>query len=165
MTTSVSRRHPHLLLRRIFVFNYAFDDPSQQQQQQHHANNPKPHRPLKSFVVDPHSLVIFPPEGICEGGVSMIEVHLKEVMSNSAVSILQAVEDQMRACDDARLKNCLPALLPLCTLFDEVEEQLQQQKPVSIAMTVTGRPNRKLYRKRPSGRIHKWMGDLSMQVG
>lgn len=142
------------------MFNYAFDEPSLQ-----HVNSPKPHRPLKSFVVDPHSLVIFPPEGICEGGVSMIEVHLKEVMSNSAVSILQAFEDQMRACEDARLKNCLPALLPLSTLFDEVAEQLQQQKPVSIAMTVTGRPNRKLYRKRPSGRIHKWMGDLSMQVG
>ena len=70
--------------------------------------------------------------GICEGGVSMIEVHLKEVMSHASLHILLALDQQMKNCEEARMNNHLPAQLSLSTLFDEMEEQQQlQQKQTS----------------------------------
>lgn len=51
------RRHPSIILRRVFVFNYTFDV----------IPGSIPAAPPKSLSDDPNSMVIFPPEGICEG--------------------------------------------------------------------------------------------------
>lgn len=51
-----AKTQDHLVICRIFVFNYAFEI------------SPPPSRPS-----DPASLVIFPPDGECEGG-SMVRL-------------------------------------------------------------------------------------------
>lgn len=82
------RRNPFVVLRRIFVFNFSFDPV--------HGLNPE--SPI-GIANDPNSLIIFPPEGKCEGG-SMVEVHLHEVMSYAAVRIILSLEEQMKLCEN-----------------------------------------------------------------
>lgn len=87
------RKFPDAVTRNIFVFNFSF------------TNNSTPPR-CKSR--DPLALVIFPPEGECgerDTISSMIEIHLREVMSNAAVYILLSIEAQLLACESARLKK------------------------------------------------------------
>lgn len=54
-----SKRHPHLLLRRLFLFNYSFDD-----------------KEVLEVPVCPgleaDTLEVFPPDQACEGGSSMV---------------------------------------------------------------------------------------------
>jgi hypothetical protein len=89
-----TRRHPYIILKRIFVFNYPFDSTA-----------PPPSPPND----DPDSLNIFPPDGECEGG-NMIDVHLHEVMGNAGVKIICALEQQMLLCEEARASGALPAV-------------------------------------------------------
>ena len=140
-----SRRHPNIILRRIFVFNYFLDDPSQQK-----INRPAP----KTLSKDPSSVIVFPPEGNCsEGGVSMLDVHLQEVMSHASVKLIHSLEKQLNHCEEARLANNLPIYAQLTTQYDDLDES-----------DGAGSKNRKAIKKGLSGRIHKWMGDLCMQV-
>ena len=214
------RRHPNILLRRLFVFNYSFDDPR--------ANSMI--SPLKAGVKDPDSIIIFPPDGTCGGsggnsydessgefntannnsnnnnaplerGVSMVDVHLNEVMSHAALHIVLALEQQTRLCEEARVKNLLPDGLPMSTIFDEIEEQqlyggssnssggggytnrdstytpggkLGISAAINMNLNTSSRNNKNTtatassasvqYKRKPSGRIHKWMGDLAMQA-
>ena len=60
------RRHENVVLCRVFVFNNSFEIAS---------------TPLKGIKSDPESLVIFPPEGECEGG-SMVCSHSTSVLGN-----------------------------------------------------------------------------------
>ena len=135
----------------------------------------------------------------------MVDVHLNEVMSHAALGIILSLEQQMRTCEDARLRGVLPDGLPLCSIFDEIDEQQQnanQSNAVGnrdnnntyttrdsmvatgsgvnysssamggnkmLGMNSTNNISTKkqfipMYKKKPSGRIHKWMGDLAMQV-
>jgi len=178
------RRHPNILLKRIFVFNYTFDDPDA------HSNV----TPLLARIRDPSSLVIFPPDGACgeesnisgsggSGGGSisgggtvgngnndstkshnMVDIHLQEVMSHAALHIVLALEQQMKLCEESRLRNVLPEGLPMSTLFDEMEENAQNSANSSNKSLVSRKTTPNMYKKKPSGRIHKWMGDLCMQV-
>lgn len=101
-------------------------------------------------------MVVFPPDGECEGG-SMLAVHLNEVMANAAVRIIASLEQQMVLCEEARVKNALPAStsIPLCTFYDDLEERDANAAVKSKSKT---------YKKRPLGRVRKWMGDLSLQI-
>lgn len=153
------------------MFNYTFDDPLA------HRNV----TPLMARIRDPASLVIFPPDGTCgntnssddlqtklDQGVNMVDVHLNEVMSHAALHIVLALEQQMRVCDDARTRNLLPEGLPLCTIFDELDESNNNNTPREVANSSNASKSKKLasgmYKKKPSGRVHKWQGDLCMQV-
>ena len=171
------------------MFNYSFDDPM--------AHNMM--APLLAKVKDRSSLVIFPPDGQCgannsgSGGVdcsttgqehdqeavsvSMVDVHLKEGMSHAALHVVLALEQQMRMCEDARSRSALPEGLPLCCLFDEMEESGSSGAPTPrdfisgasnsstlMKSSSTRKPTQAQYKKKPSGRIHKWMGDLCMQA-
>lgn len=60
-----SRRHENVLLCRVFVFNYSFENSV----------------PLKGPSGDPNSLIIFPPEGECEGG-SMVRMTVLYLVSS-----------------------------------------------------------------------------------
>lgn len=163
------------MLRRLFVFNYSFDDPLAHSMV----------TPLMAKIRDPSSLVIFPPDGTCgntnssdeaerassqaaEQGVNMVDVHLNEVMSHAALHIVLALEQQMRLCDDARLRNILPEGLPLCTIFDDIDENSNGNTPRDAASSSNASKSKKsasgMYKKKPSGRIHKWQGDLCMQA-
>ena len=172
------------MLRRIFVFNYSFDDP------QAHSNV----APLYTRIKDPASLVIFPPDGTCgsnseaieyEDAVnnashSMVDVHLQEVMSHAALHIVLALESQVKVCEESRVKNLLPEGLPMSTLFDELDNEPSPREGLATSTTTSGgvlsnyaNSNKSLvsrkaaanmYKKKPSGRIHKWMGDLCMQA-
>lgn len=160
-----------------------------------------------AHIRDPASLVIFPPDGQCgttasdlsgdgnspvvrntvgevDRGVSMVDVHLTEVMSHAALQIVLTLEQQMRVCEESRVRSVLPEGLPMCTIYDDMDEGSGYNTPRdhtlhSTGVSGTGSSNsaslaksnstsRKqavgLYKKKPSGRIHKWMGDLSMQV-
>jgi hypothetical protein len=159
------RRYGHIALKRIFVFNYSFDIPLAL-------------KPLKS---DPDSLIIFPPEGPCEGG-SMIVVHFKEVMFHTAVKLIALFERIMEILEDARLRNILPTSeVTLTTVYDDRDDignpsYNNQNSNTGGALTgmqsssnltsssLTSSSMKKQFKKRPSGRIHKWMADLSMQV-
>jgi len=188
MLPNSTRRHPNILLRRIFVFNYSFDDP------QAHSNV----APLYTRIKDPASLVIFPPDGTCgsnnnnnsegieyEDAVnnashSMVDVHLQEVMSHAALHIVLALETQVKTCEESRVRNVLPEGLPMSTLFDELDNEPSPREGLTTNTTASGgvlsnyansnkslvsrkaAPN--MYKKKPSGRIHKWMGDLCMQA-
>ncbi len=172
------RRYPHILLKRFFVFNYNFDTPQQSLSSRSLMSTGK------GGNADPEALVIFPPEGDCEGG-SMIEVHFKEVMCHAAVKLIQALEKQMDLCEEARHRNTLPVDLPLATIYEErddigfgnyretVSNTTSTGAPVSSSSTSSSAAasssamsvkNKKGYKKKPAGRIRKWMGDLCMQV-
>jgi hypothetical protein len=142
------------VLCRIFVFNYSFDTVS---------------IPVKRPKSDPDALVVFPPEGLCEGG-SMVAVHLKEVMSHASVRILESLEKQLRLCEEARARSGIPGNIQLSTLHDDIEltnenDPFTQQ---SNKTTVNAVPwaNRKqtAIKKRLHERLRKWMGDLCLQV-
>ncbi|KAJ1415677.1 hypothetical protein B484DRAFT_158849, partial [Ochromonadaceae sp. CCMP2298] len=177
-----ARRHPHALLRRHFVFNYSFDDHipaavAMRRLEEHRQQLP----PLQRTIKDQDSLVIFPPDGNCggEGGVSMVDVHMQEVMSHAALTVVQALELQMGVCERARLANVVPEAIPLCTPHDDLEDVGavgalamglarvvgQGSSPLPLSLGVAARAgNKKAYKRRPSGRLHKWMGDLCLQV-
>eukprot|EP01038_Epipyxis_sp_PR26KG_P004766 gene4766-6686_t len=141
-----TRRHPNVVLRRLFVFNFSFDTVSE---------------PPRGLSNDSNSMVIFPPEGNCEGG-SMVDVHLKEVMSHAAVKIILSLENQMELWEDARVKNAFPPKMELRSAHDDmIEDQAHLQNKDSL---LPARNLKKSIQKKPSGRIHKWMGDLSLQV-
>lgn len=117
-----------------------------------------------SATKDPYAMVIFPPDGECEGG-SMIDVHTKEIMGNVAVRILQAIEDWLLGCEEIRTKLAststyssaplsLPSWLPLTFSNDDAEES---------GNLTAGETLRRMKRRTP-GRLQKWMGDLCMQV-
>ena len=166
------------------MFNYSFDDP------QAHSNV----APLYTRIKDPASLVIFPPDGTCgsnseaieyEDAInntshSMVDVHLQEVMSHAALHIVLALESQVKVCEESRVKNLLPEGLPMSTLFDELDNEPSPREGLATNTTTSGgvlsnyaNSNKSLvsrkaaanmYKKKPSGRIHKWMGDLCMQA-
>jgi hypothetical protein len=167
------------------VFNYSFDDPLAHSMV----------TPLMTRIRDPASLVIFPPEGQCGttasagtdveellrqqqlqgASMSMVDVHLTEVMSHAALHIVLALDQQMRQCEDARVRNVLPEGLPMCTIYDDVDDSSAGSTPkdgspfpssnLSVKSSVSSRKPAVLpYKKKPSGRIHKWMGDLALQA-
>jgi hypothetical protein len=161
-----NRRYGHIAVKRIFVFNYSFDIPLAL-------------KPLKS---DPDSLIIFPPEGPCEGG-SMIVVHFKEVMFHTAVKLIALFERIMEILEESRIRNVLPTSeVTLTTVYDDRDDignPSYSAQGNSTVGALTGMPSsstltssalssssslKKQFKKRPSGRIHKWMADLSMQV-
>lgn len=162
------------------MFNYSFDDPLAHSMV----------TPLMARIRDPASLVIFPPEGQCgatasgsadglgeapvpqEAGLSMVDVHLTEVMSHAALHIVLALEQQLRLCEESRARNILPEGLPMCTIFDEMEDSSATPRDggqgasgaLSKQSSAGRKPTPAPYKKKPSGRIHKWMGDVCMQV-
>ena len=157
MCVSSSRRHPHVILKRYFIFNYFAAAALAPQ-------SSPPQLPFtdesgaSSTATDPYAMVVFPPDGECEGG-SMLDVHTKEIMGNISVRLFEALDKQAMACDDLRSKlssssaPALPAWLPLSTIFDEMEEGTASTSDISRKM-----------KKRLPGRLRKWMGDLCMQV-
>ena len=106
---------------------------------------------------------------------SMVRVHLSVNMENASIKIIQAFEEQMQICETAKSKGSLPegsARLPLCTFFDEIDEretEVQSGQIDDLRTSVTNARREKefakgSYKKRPAGRLLKWMGDLSLQV-
>lgn len=151
-----SRRHPNIILRRLFVFNFAFDVPV----------GMAPPVPPPGLKDDPNSLIIFPPDGFIENGdgtvISMVDAHLKEVMSHSTVKIITSLEKQMEICEEHRQRNTISTYIPLSTIYDDIGSK-------DLLSGLAGNPKdpnsiRNAYKKKPHGRAHKWMGDLSMQV-
>eukprot|EP01033_Poteriospumella_lacustris_P010402 gene10402-7397_t len=130
-----AKRYPNILIKKIVVFNYNFDSSSSLRMQ-----------------AAPGLLEIFPPDGDCEGG-SMLDVHFRQVMAQTSVQLVQALEAQMDHCEDARLRGAFPANPSLVTCFDEKDDARGGSAKTA-----------KVFRKRPAGRIRKWMGDLSLQV-
>ena len=141
------------MLRRVFVFNYSFD---RIKIAQTGPNSPEDDdvAALLACAGDPQSVIIFPPEGLCEGG-SMIEVHLQEVMGNAGVMIVAALEKQMAICEEGKFKNQLPIGFKLATHNDEYEMHMDSNLHNKLKQAI---------KKKPIGRIRKWMGDLSLQV-
>ncbi len=148
------------------MFNFAFDLP---------AEGGLPPAPPKGLSNDANSLVIFPPDGFIEvdrglqhgygGGnsvVSMVDVHLKEVMCHASVRIITSLEKQMEICEDCRLRGSLPTSLPLSTIYDDIGDRDPLSGVLGNAKDPAG--PRRAFKRKPSGRIHKWMGDLSLQV-
>ncbi|RYY72846.1 hypothetical protein EON63_20315 [archaeon] len=78
------------------------------------------------------------------------------VMCHTAVKLIKEFHNSMSLCEDARVRNAasVGASIPLGTVHDDKED------------TAPGREARskKMYKKKPLGRIKKWMGDLAMQV-
>ena len=175
-----NRRYPSILLRKCFIFNYVFDSSP--------LNNFLP----KSPTSDPNLLIVFPPEGMCnEGGVSMIEVHLQEVMTDAVVKIILSLEQQLVICEENRIKNTIPPTISLSTIYDEIDEannnnsnnnnniisvsrdslgimSASAKNLNNILAAPTNANTRKVgsstYKKKPLGRLKKWMGDISLQV-
>ena len=130
-----ARKFPYVIIRRLFIFNYSFESS--------HGTLPA--------TRDPSAATIFPPEMECEGG-SMVTVHLQEVMGNIAVAAILSIEKLMLSCEEARVKGIKPPVsLTLSTGHDDVDDN---QDPLW-----------KTRGRRSSGRLRKWMGDLSLQIG
>jgi hypothetical protein len=168
-----ARRHENLVISRIFVFNYTFEPGS---------------LPIQKPRSDPDSLVVFPPEGLCEGGSMVrilqnisnmhlnasrlyrqVAVHLKEVMSHASVRILESLERQTRICEDARAKSTIPAGVQLSTLHDEIEltndNDIPSQSSRSVSTNIPWTTRKQTaVKKRLHERLRKWMGDLCLQV-
>lgn len=123
----------------------------------------------------------------------MIDVHLQEVMCNAAVKLILSLERQMDFAEDCRVKNIMPNGLALFTPYDDVDEIAQLNSSAKNNGVGVGRGGagggagatggtaagllsglraanpaslkpQQLYKKKPSGRIRKWMGDLCLQV-
>lgn len=153
-----SRRHQNVIICRVFVFNYSFD--------------------LATFALtglknDSNSVVIFPPDGDCEGG-SMVAVHLQEVMGHASVRIIESLESQLKLCEDYRNKGTVPSDLSLSTFHDDIEEVIDSDS-TSLPSFSTGSskqfvPQKSFLGKRQNSkrrvleRLRKWMGDLCLQV-
>lgn len=135
------------------MFNFMFD-----------IVNGNIHSPPKGLANDPNSLVIFPPDGKCEGG-SMVDVHLTEVMSHATVKIIVSLEQQLELCEESRIKNTPPPNIPLSTHYDELDDSFYQIKDSSSSHLVSTSQLKRLFRKRSQGRLRKWMADLCLQVG
>ena len=103
-------------------------------------------------------MIVFPPEGNCgEGAISMVDVHLQEVMAHTSVKLINSLEKQLNHCEEARLANNLPVYASLSTHYDEIED-------AEGSTSFGSKTNRKNVKRGLGGRIHKWMGDLCMQV-
>jgi hypothetical protein len=144
---SFAQRYPSVLVKRFFVFNYSFDPAALTDSTPFFLNQPK--------SADPDSIIVLPPaDAVCEGG-SMRAVHLREVMATASVTLLAALEEQLAAMEQARAKNAVPtALTSLSTPFDDIEDQ-------DFNQTFKLKP---AVKKKPSGRMRKFMGDLCLQV-
>jgi hypothetical protein len=149
-----SRRCPHVILKQYFVFNM-FDRPNVDSST------------IPFIPNDPSAVVVFPPDGECEGGMRMIDVHLQEVMAGVALKILLALESQAAACEEARAKSALkiPPGFNIITIFDEYDDD---SKSGSVPQSTSGVINlanisSKMKKKVP-GRLRKIVGDLCLQV-
>ena len=91
----------------------------------------------------------------------MVDVHLQEVMAHTSVKLIHSLEKQLNHCEEARLANNLPVYALLSTHYDEIDDA----EGTAAAMTsFSSKGNRKNVKRGLAGRIHKWMGDLCMQV-
>jgi hypothetical protein len=135
-------------VKRYFVFNYSFDSTilAKKQTTPSFLSHPQP---------DPDAIqVLPPPDGICEGG-NMIDVHVKEVMSVAAVKLVIHIDEQLGAMEQAKTKGIIPSSLTnLTTPIDSMEDAIEGGASKLL----------NLVKKRPFGRIRKWMGDLCLQV-
>ena len=149
-----TRRHPNVVLRRLFLFNYPFE-----------GGNSDPYKELllPTNNVDHTEMIVFPPDLICEGGNSMVNVHLSVNMENASCKLIQVFEKQMRICAEAWKVNKLPAKehsIELNTFYDEIFEKTTRKDVEGSDKSIKSLA----YKKRPAGRLLKWMGDLSMQA-
>ena len=145
-----ARRHPHTVLKRILVFNYSFEPVE--------GALPLAPSPLAS---DPQSLVVLPPDGACEGG-SMVEVHLQEVLTDAIMRVLLTLEAQMVLCNEAKAKNISPPNMQFATIYDDIDDA----SAAAGTKDAKAKKQQQLLaiKKKPGGRIRKWMGDLCMQA-
>ena len=119
---------------------------------------------------DPDSIIILPPDGLCEGG-SMIDVYIYEVVSNSSLKIIMSLDQQMSICENARMKNISPSsMIPLWTPYDDIDSNNNNNSNSNSNNNNNTNNNEDILKwkanlKRKSlGRTRKWMGDLSLQV-
>jgi len=179
--TSQGRKHPHVVHRKLFLFNF---DPQ-------HAFVPQ------GSADDPSCLVFMPPTPPPGSGpaykaaLQRVHVHVQEILSSAALSVLAALEKQMAACDDARAKGVSPAALDprlsLATFLDDLDDkeldtmtqQQQRGRSSSSLALLAGSPltntsptkaverekeREKGFKKKPLGRTRKWQGDLCLQA-
>jgi hypothetical protein len=143
------RRCPNVILKQFFLFNM-FDRPN--------ADGAA----IPSIPNDPGAVVVFPPDGECEGG-SMIDVHLQEVMAGAALKLYLVLESQAVACEEAREKSIvkLPNGFNVFTIFDEYDDDSKTSSAsghISLSNASTK------MKKRIPGRLRKVVGDLCLQV-
>ena len=177
----LSRKHPHVVHRKLFLFNF---DPQ-------HAFVPQ------GPADDPSCLVFMPPTPPPGSGpaykaaLQRVHVHVQEILSSAALSVLAALEKKMAACDDARAKGVSPAALDprlsLTTFLDDLDDkeldamtQQQQRGRSSSSLALLGgspltnasptkaaereKEREKGFKKKPLGRTRKWQGDLCLQA-
>lgn len=109
------RRHPYVVLRRLFVFNFSFLSGT---------------RPLSGPSNDPNALVVFPPDGECGNSEhSMIDMHLFEVMGSAAVAIMCSLENQMCRCQTEM--NKINGNLPMS--IAAAQKQISNLSSASVA--------------------------------
>lgn len=91
---------------------------------------------------------------MCEGG-SMIDVHINEIMNVISVKLITLFDNQITYLDQVRLKNVFPtSLTSLMTQYDDVD----------IENDGYSNKLKSNLKKRPTGRIRKWLGDTCLQV-
>lgn len=147
-----TRRYPNVILRRYFVFNM-FNHPSSNSWT------------IPSIPNDPNAIVVFPPDGECEGGNSMIDIHLQEVMAGVALKIVLSLEAQAAACEESRVRsssqNRTPPGMNLFTTYDEMEEGAIEG---SGAAGISYSNASSKMKRRIGGRLRKITADLCLQV-
>lgn len=144
----LGKRYQNVIVKRFFVFNYSFDPSTSVKKQATPSYLSHPHS-------DPDAIQVLPPsDGICEGG-NMIDVHIKEVMSVACVKLIMFFDEQLEAMENARVKGSIPTTLTnLTTPMDSIEDSVEGGASKLLNSV----------KKRPYGRIRKWMGDLCLQV-
>lgn len=147
-----TRRYPNVILRRYFVFNM-FNHPSSNSWT------------IPSIPNDPNAIVVFPPDGECEGGNNMIDIHLHEVMAGVALKLLLALETQAVACEDARQRSSSHSKIPpgmnLFTMYDEMEEGMVEGGSTG-GINMSNASSK--MKRRVGGRLRKITADLCLQV-
>ncbi len=90
----------------------------------------------------------------------MVEVHYRMVVCHAAVKIISQLYKYMDQCEEARVRNTLPVSthITLSIPHDDRDDICSVKDPSTIGK------NKKAFKKKPLGRIRKWMGDLAMQV-
>lgn len=143
---SYAQRYPSVLVMRFFVFNYSFDPSVAKSTTPFFLSRPQN---------DPDAIIVLPPVGgICEGG-SMIDVHLNEIMATVSINVISSLESQLSVMEQAKVKGVVPSTVTsLSTPFDDIEDQDNSQ---SIKV-------KSIVKKRPHGRMRKYMGDICLQV-
>ena len=167
----VFRNHHFITMRRLVVFNYDYGLTVNLSPNSIDIDSPI----LRPLSDDCDSLILCAPEGEDKDKIqssqnkskvasnpqvninlSSVELKLKNMLSNISIKIYESLQREMLNCEEARSLGTFPSWL--------LQESRRSRSKVSDDTETLSLGIMSLTKKIQSGRLRKFMGDLSLQV-